>query len=119
MLTVACLSSQCRPRSDAAELGIWSWSTLFATHPADWDAFSGINVDFWILLEIQAKQLGVWIFLVNTVFITYPPQFLMKMEILVKEGFDLNIITRLGPDVKRRKKTICTFWIKKLSCLEI
>ena len=26
------LSKQCRPRSDAAECGIWSGSILFATH---------------------------------------------------------------------------------------
>ena len=26
-------SKQCRPRSDAAERGVWSGSTLFAIHP--------------------------------------------------------------------------------------
>ena len=29
------LSKQCRTRSDAAERGVWSRSTLFATHPAN------------------------------------------------------------------------------------
>ena len=28
------VSKQCRPWSDAAECGVWSGSTLFATHPA-------------------------------------------------------------------------------------
>ena len=28
------LNKQLRPRSDAAERGVWSESTLFATHPA-------------------------------------------------------------------------------------
>ena len=34
------MSKQCRPWSDAAERGVWSGSTLFATHPTILDTSS-------------------------------------------------------------------------------
>ena len=39
------LGKQCRPRSDAAECGVWSGSTLFATHPALLHIFTGSEID--------------------------------------------------------------------------
>ena len=39
------LSKQSRPRSDAAERGVWSGSTLFATHPAILHIFIGNKID--------------------------------------------------------------------------
>ena len=35
------IGKQCRPRSDAAERGVWSGFTLFATHPTILDSKSG------------------------------------------------------------------------------
>ena len=40
------LRKQCRPRSDAAERGVWSGSTLFATQPAILHTFTGSKMDF-------------------------------------------------------------------------
>ena len=39
------LSKQCRPGSDTTEHGVWSGSTLFATHPAILHTFTGIKMD--------------------------------------------------------------------------
>ena len=39
------LSKQCRPRSNAAEHGVWSHSTLFTTQPAILHTFTGSNMD--------------------------------------------------------------------------
>ena len=39
------LGKQCRPRSDAAERGVWSRSTLIATHPAILHTFTGSKMD--------------------------------------------------------------------------
>ena len=39
------LGKQYRPRSDAAECGVWSGSTLFATHPAISHIFTGSKMD--------------------------------------------------------------------------
>ena len=47
------LSKQCRPRSDAAERGVWSGSTLFATHPAILHTFTGSKMD---LLKRSTKK---------------------------------------------------------------
>ena len=41
-----CLSKQCRPWSDAAECGVWSGSTLFATHPEILNTFISCKMDF-------------------------------------------------------------------------
>ena len=39
------LSKQCKPRSDAAERGAWSESTLFGTHPVILHIFTGSKQD--------------------------------------------------------------------------
>ena len=39
------LSKQCRPRSDAAKRGVWSGSTLFATHAAISQTLTGSKID--------------------------------------------------------------------------
>ena len=39
------LSKQCRHRSDAAQCGVWSGSTLFATHPAILHTFTNSKMD--------------------------------------------------------------------------
>ena len=39
------LNKQCRSRSDAAKRGVWSRSTLFATHPAILRTFTGSKMD--------------------------------------------------------------------------
>ena len=41
------LSKQCRPRSDAAKRGVWSGSTLLATHPAILYTFTGSKLTCW------------------------------------------------------------------------
>ena len=46
------LSKQCRPWSDAAERGVWSGSTLFATHPAILHAFKCSKRD---LLKVKIR----------------------------------------------------------------
>ena len=39
------LSKQCKPRSDAAECGVWSGSTMFVTHPAILYTFIGSRME--------------------------------------------------------------------------
>ena len=59
---------QCRPRSDAAESGIWSGSTLFATHPTLLQAHQ--QVVKWTISNFRTNMLrryGVPILRVNKV----------------------------------------------------
>ena len=67
-------------RSDAAFCGVWSKSTLFATHQAILDTFTYSDIDLWILLEVHGKELHMRIFLVNTVTKIYHAKCPMKIK---------------------------------------
>ena len=51
-----CLNKQCRPRSDMAECGVCSESTLFATHPAVSDT-TDTKIDLWTLSDEYDKEM--------------------------------------------------------------
>ena len=67
------LSKQSRPRSDAASRGVWSMSTLFATHPAILHIFIGSKIDLYMYKEKCPK------------FITFIQNF-RENEILSQKG---------------------------------
>ena len=72
------LSKQCSPRSDAAERGVWSGSTLIATHPAILHTLTGTKM---ALLKRRIRKC-----VPNLA--NFYPKFSMKMKFWVKEGFD-------------------------------
>ena len=49
------LSKQCKPRSDAAERGVWSGSTLFAPHPVIVYTFTGSKMDVEEKYKVKIK----------------------------------------------------------------
>ena len=85
------LSKQCWPRSDAAERGVWSGSTLFATHPTILHTFAGRKIDL-LKRNIMLKGQEVWIFRVNTVYqnLSKVSKISYEKEILGQKGLRLN-----------------------------
>ena len=53
------LSKQCRPRSDAAERGVWSGSRLFATHSAILHTLTGSKMDVEEKYKVMSKSVNI------------------------------------------------------------
>ena len=69
------MSKRCRSRSDAAERGVWSGSTLFATHPAILHTFLGSEMD--LLTRSTRKSVPN---LSNVSYISYENKFFSQTE---------------------------------------
>ena len=86
------LSKQCRPWSDATECGIWSGSTLFATHPEQ---------TFFVYIQLAKRT--CWREVSGKVSQIYP-KCPVKIKFCIKRGIDW---TPLNPPPRLRYTIPC------------